>query len=53
LNGETLGSQPVISNGTMANKTTENFARLVKEREAELKKRELNGGLDTVIKKKN
>jgi hypothetical protein len=50
LNGETLGSEPNISRGTMVNKTTENFARLVKEREAELKKRKLNGGLDTIIK---
>jgi len=35
--GETIGSSTIVSNGTMVNKTTENKAKLQKEREAALK----------------
>ena len=51
LFGETLGSEePLISNGKMVNKTTENLARLQAEKEKELKQKEKNGGLDVLIK---
>jgi hypothetical protein len=48
--GETIGSEPLVSNGKVINKTIENMAKLQAEREKEFEKKKRNGGVDSVIK---